>query len=162
MVRWIRQHCPPDTGFEIWVLTVCGLARYLRSATESPHNTNVHEWAGGGGGGHLFLWNMNARGSHLHLSSYLVPTDSLISHICAMSIRPLSSLANSDNPDTLHTVNRWRHNEYSCCAHPSFSYSFHRHLLSRSDQGSDCQTGCGKMDVVGGEAAIYNFTHMQL
>ena len=89
---------------------------------------------------------------HLHLSSCLVP-DSLISRICAMSILPPSSLANSDNPDkltwvwpsTLQTVNRWHHNEYSCCSHPSFSYRSSAHLLSRSDQWSYCQTGCGKM-----------------
>ena len=35
--------------------------------------------------------------------------------------------------------------EYSCCSHPSFSYRSNAHLLSRSDQWSDCQTGCGKM-----------------
>ena len=34
---------------------------------------------------------------------------------------------------TLQSVNRWRHNEYSCCSHPSFSYPLHTHLLSRSD-----------------------------
>ena len=69
---------------------------------------------------------------------------------CAMSILP-SSLDNLDNPDkltwvwpsTLQTVNRWRHNEYSWCSHPSFSYSPKAHLLSRSDQWSDCQTWCG-------------------
>ena len=157
-----------DSKFEYWQSeawhTTCARPPSLHIIQMS-----TSEW-GGGGEGHLFLWNMNARGSHLHLSSYLVPADSLISRICAMSIGPLSSLANSDNPDkltwvwpsTLHTVNRWRHNEYSCCSHPSITYSFHRHLLSRSDQWSDCQTGCGKMNVVGGEAAIYNFTHMQL
>ena len=60
-----------------------------------------------------------------------------------------SSLANSDNPDkltrvwpsTLQTVSRWRHNEYSCCSHPSFSHSFH----ASPDQWSDYQTWCGKM-----------------
>ena len=34
---------------------------------------------------------------------------------------------------TLQSVNLWRHNEYSCCSHPSFSYRLHTHLLSRSD-----------------------------
>ena len=34
---------------------------------------------------------------------------------------------------TLQSVNRWRHNEYSCCSHPSFSYPLYTHLLSRSD-----------------------------
>ena len=37
MVRWMRWHCPPDTGFEIRALMVWGRARYL-SATEVPHN----------------------------------------------------------------------------------------------------------------------------
>ena len=37
MVRWLRWHCPPDTGFEIRALTVWGRARYL-SVTEAPHN----------------------------------------------------------------------------------------------------------------------------
>ena len=58
-----------------------------------------------------------------------------ITHICTMRIRPPSYLASSDNPDklswvspsTLQTVNWWRHNEYSCCWHTSFLYSFHAH-----------------------------------
>ena len=58
---------------------------------------------------------------HLHLSSCLLPADSWISRICAMSSEPPSSLANSCRPDnltsTLQSVNRWRHNEYSCCSH---------------------------------------------
>ena len=41
MVRWLRWHCPPDTGFEIRALAVWGRARYL-SVTEAPHNTNFH------------------------------------------------------------------------------------------------------------------------
>ena len=41
---------------------------------------------------------------HLHLSSCLLPADSWISRICAMSIIPPSSLANSDNPDKLTRV----------------------------------------------------------
>ena len=45
MVRWLRWHCPPDTGFEIRVLAVWGRARYL-SVTEAPHNTNFHTWMG--------------------------------------------------------------------------------------------------------------------
>ena len=39
MVRWLRWHCPPDTGFEIRALAVWGWARYL-SVTEAPHNTD--------------------------------------------------------------------------------------------------------------------------
>ena len=39
MVRWLRWHCPPDTGFEIRALAVWGRARYL-SVTEAPHNTD--------------------------------------------------------------------------------------------------------------------------
>ena len=38
---------------------------------------------------------------------------------------------------TLPSVNRWRHNEYSCCSHPSFLYRLNTHLLSRSDYRSD-------------------------
>ena len=45
MVRWLRWHCPPDTGFEIRTLAVWGRARYL-SVTEAPHNTNFHTWMG--------------------------------------------------------------------------------------------------------------------
>ena len=43
MVRWVRWHCPPDTGFEIQTLEVWGRARYL-SVTEVPHNTEFHKW----------------------------------------------------------------------------------------------------------------------
>ena len=45
MVRWLRWHCPPDTGFEIPALAVWGRARYL-SVTEAPHNTDFHTWMG--------------------------------------------------------------------------------------------------------------------
>ena len=45
MVRWLRWHCPPDTGFEIRALAVWGRARYL-SVTEAPHNTNFYTWMG--------------------------------------------------------------------------------------------------------------------
>ena len=45
MVRWLRWHCPPDTGFEIRDLAVWGRARYL-SVTEAPHNTDFHIWMG--------------------------------------------------------------------------------------------------------------------
>ena len=45
MVRWLRWHCPPDTGIEIRALAVWGRARYL-SVTEAPHNTNFHTWMG--------------------------------------------------------------------------------------------------------------------
>ena len=45
MVRWLRWHCPPDTGFEIRALVVWGRARHL-SVTEAPHNTNFHTWMG--------------------------------------------------------------------------------------------------------------------
>ena len=45
MVRWLRWHCPPDTGFEIRALAVWGRARYL-SVMEAPHNTNFHTWMG--------------------------------------------------------------------------------------------------------------------
>ena len=45
MVRWLRWHCPPDTGFEIRALAVWGRGRYL-SVTEAPHNTDFHTWMG--------------------------------------------------------------------------------------------------------------------
>ena len=45
MVRWLRWHCPPDTGFEIRALAVWGRVRYL-SVTEAPNNTNFHTWMG--------------------------------------------------------------------------------------------------------------------
>ena len=45
MVRWLRWHCPPDTGFEIRTLAVWGRARYL-SVTEAPRNTDFHTWMG--------------------------------------------------------------------------------------------------------------------
>ena len=45
MVRWMRWHCPPDTGLEIRALAVWGRARYL-SVTEAPHNTVFHTWMG--------------------------------------------------------------------------------------------------------------------
>ena len=44
-MRWLRWHCPPDTGFEIRALAVWGRARYL-SVTEAPHNSNFHTWMG--------------------------------------------------------------------------------------------------------------------
>ena len=37
MPRWMRWHCPLDTGFEIRTLAVWGRARYL-SFKEAPHN----------------------------------------------------------------------------------------------------------------------------
>ena len=43
MVRWMRWHCPPDTGFEIRALAVWGRARYL-SVTEAPNNTEFYTW----------------------------------------------------------------------------------------------------------------------
>ena len=45
MVRWLRWHCPPDTGFEIQALAVWGRARYL-SVTEAPHDIDFHTWMG--------------------------------------------------------------------------------------------------------------------
>ena len=45
MVRWLRWHWPPDTGFKIRALAVWGRARYL-SVTEALHNTNFHTWMG--------------------------------------------------------------------------------------------------------------------
>ena len=45
MVRWVRWHCPPDTGFEIQTLEVSGRAHYL-SVTETHHNNEFYEWMG--------------------------------------------------------------------------------------------------------------------
>ena len=45
MVKWLRWHCPPDTGFEIRALAVLGRARYL-SVTEAPHNIDIHTYMG--------------------------------------------------------------------------------------------------------------------
>ena len=39
MVRWVRWHCPPDTGFKIQTMEVRGRAHYL-SVMEAPHNTS--------------------------------------------------------------------------------------------------------------------------
>ena len=39
VLRMVRWHCPPDTGFEIQTLAVWGQARHL-SVTEAPHNTS--------------------------------------------------------------------------------------------------------------------------
>ena len=45
LLRMMRWHCPPDTGFEIRALAVWGRARYL-SVTEAPHNTEFYTWMG--------------------------------------------------------------------------------------------------------------------
>ena len=45
MVRWMRWHCPPDTGFKIRAPAVWGRAHYL-SVTEVPHDVlNSHNIA---------------------------------------------------------------------------------------------------------------------
>ena len=44
-MRWMRLHCPPDTGFEIRALEVWGRARHL-SVAEAPHNTEFYTWMG--------------------------------------------------------------------------------------------------------------------
>ena len=45
MVRWMRWHCPPDTGLEIRALAVWGRAHYLW-VTEAPHKTEFYTWMG--------------------------------------------------------------------------------------------------------------------
>ena len=45
MVRWVRWHCPTDTGLEIQTLKGWGRARYL-SVTEALHYTEFKEWMG--------------------------------------------------------------------------------------------------------------------
>ena len=62
IMRWIRWHCPPDTGFEIRTLAVWGRAHYL-SVMEDPGlhtilTSDLYEWAGKK---YAFLWNLNAR-----------------------------------------------------------------------------------------------------
>ena len=78
---------------------------------------------------------------HLHLSSCLLPADSLISRICAMSSKPPSSLPNFCRPDNLTWVWPLHHSQKNgdvimnihVAPTPSFSYRPHTHLLSRSD-----------------------------
>ena len=99
--------------------------------------------------------------------SAILPADSLISRRCAMNEEPsllpgqLRQLRRSglSVTSTLQSVNRWRHNEYSCCSHPSRSYSCKAHLLSRSDQWSDCQTWCGKMTIFQCQESIIEMMH---
>ena len=43
MVRWVKWHCPPDTGFVIRTPDVRGRARYL-SLMQASHNTEFYEW----------------------------------------------------------------------------------------------------------------------
>ena len=69
--------------------------------------------------------NNHFHNSHLHLSSCLLPADSLISRICAMCLEPLfpAQLLLARQFDLSVTsipqsVGRWRHNEYSWCSHP--------------------------------------------
>ena len=62
MMRWIRWHCPLDTGFEIRAQAVWGRARHL-SVMEAPvlHTiltSDPYEWVGKQ---YLFLWNLDAR-----------------------------------------------------------------------------------------------------
>ena len=45
LLRMVRWHRPPDTGFEIQTLDVWDRARYL-SVTEAPNNTEFYEWMG--------------------------------------------------------------------------------------------------------------------
>ena len=64
--------------------------------------------------------------AHLHLSSCLLLADSWITRICAMSSEPpllpglfrQTKQSDLSVTSTLQSVNRWRHNEYSCCPHP--------------------------------------------
>ena len=45
IVRWMRSHCPPDTGLKIWALTIWVRTRHL-SVTKLPTILNLFEWAG--------------------------------------------------------------------------------------------------------------------
>ena len=89
-------------------------------------------------------WNVNNRSTRCTPSASIKvsATGRLldITYMCYDYTTP-SSLANSDNPDkmtcsvTFHllSVNRWRHNEYSCCSHSSCSYRSNAHMWSKSD-----------------------------
>ena len=77
---------------------------------------------------HLRLTNeyMEVSGSHLHLSSCLLPADCLdITYMCYEFRTPLfpgqllqARQSELSVTSTQQSVNRWRHNEYSCCSHP--------------------------------------------
>ena len=69
VMRWMKWHCPPDTGFEIRALADLGRARYL-SVTGAPHNIESLRVSGDfllllpdpwRGRNILFLWNLKAR-----------------------------------------------------------------------------------------------------
>ena len=72
MVRWVRRHCPPDTGFEIQTLVVWGRARHF-SVKEASRNTEFYVWMGGK---HFFqtaetgkrtpAWSVKGRGANHH------------------------------------------------------------------------------------------------
>ena len=91
-----------------------------------------------------------ARHYHLHLLMCLLPTDSLISRIMCYGYTilllpgQLRQTRQDDLSVTFHTqsVSRWRHNECSCCSHPSCTYS----LAHTCCQG---QTWCSKMNRTG-------------
>ena len=94
----------------------------------------------------LFATFVSAASSSIQLSA----TGSLldITHMCYEYRIPLlpgqfrkPRQSDLSVTSTLHSVNRWRHNEYLCCSHPSRSYISKAHLLSRSDS----QTWFGKM-----------------
>ena len=78
---------------------------------------------------------------HLHLSSCLLPADSLISRICVMCLEPPSSQPNSCWPDNLTWVWPPYHSQSAGdvimnihdARTPSISYRPYTHLLSRSD-----------------------------
>ena len=69
---------------------------------------------------------------------------------------PPSSLVNSDNPDkltwvwssTLQTVNRWRHDKYSCFSNPSFLCSFHEHPFHGQTSGLAVRPDAARWKVV--------------
>ena len=66
-----------------------------------------------------------------------------ITHMCYEYTTPLlSGQLRQPRQDDLSVK------KYSCCSQLSCSYSFNAHLLSRSDQWSDCQTWCGKMTII--------------
>ena len=58
MVRWIRWHCPPDTGFEIRAPVVWDRARYLSvTGGSQQYLTFMREL----GRNIFFLWNLKDR-----------------------------------------------------------------------------------------------------
>ena len=113
MVRWLRWHCPPDTGFEIRALVVGGRARYL-SVTEAPHNTDFHTWMGKK---HFCFFQTAETGNRIPNSgvkgsvAYHFPCSSGFGPYCASGAHeqiPVASGGGLIRPGINHHFARWR------------------------------------------------------